>query len=541
MSTPTGPKGPSDPDPEQGRTTLRPTPDVAWGGDATSGTGDLPDAASSDMAPPVPPVPPAPEEGAPRRRRRPRWLYWVIGIVVLALVAAGVLLTVKLTRGSDATRSPEAVADRFAENLAQKDVLGLAAQVSPSEYAPTAGNLVALLKDSGLDRAISGDGAKDPTATLKSLSDVLDTVDVKKSEMRTSVHQQGEHLAAVDVDSWDLDVEMDRDQLRKARTRAAREHGISTPQLSELESLGSFDDDDLSFTGEAITEDKPMRLVMVKEDSGWYLSPTLSVLETSRLRDDDDAAEPDWDVDPTGLDGRKSGPDALSSLFDTLLEVREPADLFSDDLLSNLALPERRALLLYRPLVEKATDDGGASPGNLGDIGSLLQVKWDLEEKKIKNDLSIVSMGKSSIGIPMAVTLNFDGAKITESSRRMTLDLGAGLEDPERLGFATVKDKGGWRVSLLDTLANFGSLKADDRALELAEQKWDSRVGDGEARSEHPRFEDLPELTQNYLAVTDSMSRAWSDMSHEGGSAPGSTPDPGSDSGSILGEDGILP
>jgi hypothetical protein len=512
MSTPADP-GPS------GDQQLPPVPGEPYRGEPRQGEpyrgeaaapGAAPASGLATQAPPPPPPNTAGEPAPAPKRRIPAWLYWVIGAVVVALVAGTIVFFVVRKNSSGAAASPEKAAEMFAKNTAEKDVFGLASQAAPSEYAPYAQHLTALLKDSGLNEAVTGDAKKDPIAALDSTKDILDAVDLKRSDMETKVSHRGKKLAAVDVTSWDLDAKIDKAKMEQALRKVQKTQATESMD-STIEKLHNTPQSKLSFKGDSIKKNGPLRLVMVKEEKGWYVSPTLTLLESSRLDDDPKASdpEPDWNSDPAATKGAKTPEKAVSSLFDTILSAKSLKDFYNDDVLSHLALPERRAVMLYRPFLDKAVGDAGSDGGlgmaGLGRIGSLINIDWDLKTHRVSDDLSVVSMGGTKISIPMAGSVQFDGAKLTIPGNG-GVDLGKGLKNPGRLGFAAVKDSGGWRVSLLDSGLNFYTMKANAWAIELGKKKYEKSLS---ADSKRPQWNELPALAQNALGITEGFSAAF--------------------------------
>ncbi|MGO2632346.1 MAG: hypothetical protein ACTH9H_01170 [Galactobacter sp.] len=493
-----------------------PSPGAPWSGAAPGGTAVLP---------PVPPAPPQDGAPVPPRRRIPRWVYWVVGILVLALVAGTIVYFLVRGDNKGGASSPAKAAAAIERNIASKDVMALASQVAPSEYAPYAQNLTSLLKDSGLQVAVTGDQHKDPISALGSAKDLLDAVDIDRSEMTFEVAHEGPQLAAVDVTSWVLDASVDREAMEKALEKVGKQQGVESVE-SMLQDLRESSDEELRHSGEVITQDSPLRLVMVKEDSGWYVSPVLTMVESSRLEDEgtDAAVEPDWDADPNASKGAASPEKAFSEFVDHLLEVKSPADLYADPVVSRLSLPERRILMLYRPYLDELAGEavGDQDLAELGQLSSMLNIEWGLKAHRIDDSLSIVSMGSTKVSIPMLGSLEFDGAKLSvpmsPGGPSPAVDFGIGLENPDRLGFAAVKDQGGWRLSLLDSTMNFVTLKANDQALAWGEEFYAEEVS-GERGA--PTWEELPPLVQNLMGVTASFEKAF-DQADDG--AQGSRP-----------------
>ncbi|MGO3151560.1 MAG: hypothetical protein ACTIJJ_02915 [Galactobacter sp.] len=515
--TPSGNNTPSGSGPQQ----ARPTPGAPWG-ETTPGepTGSLPPVLTGPpvlTAPPGPPDAPGPQVAGPTppKRRVPLWVYWVVGAVVLALVAGTVVYFLVRNKDDGGASSPAKAAAALERNVADKDVMALASQVAPSEYAPYAQNFAALLKDSGLHKAITGKEDRDPVSALSSADDILDAVDVKRSKLNSKVSHQGKHLAAVDVTSWDLDFAVNREAMEKALKKVGKQQGADSVE-SMLQDLRDASDEDLKHSGDIIEKDQPLRLVMVKEESGWYLSPVLTGIESSRLADVADdadgtsAPEPDWDADPTTSKGASSPDKAFSDLIDNLLDAKSVKDLYADPVVSRLALPERRSLMLYRPFLDQAAAGADSSDmGGMGRIGSMVSLDWGLKSHQVKDDLAIVSMGSTKLSIPMLGSMEFDGAKLSlpqsAGGPSGPIDFGVGLENPDRFGVAAVKDQGGWRVSLMDTVLNYTTLKANEQALAWGKEMYTDESAESD---DSPGWDELPPLAQNMLGVMASFQKA---------------------------------
>jgi hypothetical protein len=314
-----------------------------------------------------------------------------------------------------------------------------------------------------------------------------------------------------------VDVKVDREDMVAALKKVQKTQSVSSVD-SMIKKLRKTPESKLSFKGDAVKKNGPMRLVMVKEEKGWYVSPTLTLLESSRLDDHPKSSdpEPDWDADPSASKGAKTPSKAVSSLFDAVLDAKSLKDFYGDDVLARLALPERRALMLYRPFLDKAVGDAGGDTlgmGGISRIGSMVNITWDLKAHPVSDDLSIVSMGKTRISIPMVGSLQFDGAKLSIPGSS-SVDMGRGLENPGRLGFAAVKDGGGWRVSLLDSGLNFYTMKANSWAMDLARKDYEKSVTPS---SKRPDWDELPALAQNALGITAGFAAAFDDASGSSG------------------------
>ncbi len=245
-----------------------------------------------------------------------------IALPVLVLGAGVAFWNFKSSTGG--ADSPQAAVERLVRAVTDEDPLGVLAALDPSEgdllrgaYKPTA------------DQAAS-------QGVIADKGDPLESVDVNASDVRYSVEQLGEKVAAVTITDGNFSASYDPSKL-PAETRKDL-----PPDFLEQQS-GSTSIAELKRDS-----DEPLPVIVtLKRDSGWYVSVFYTIAEA--IRGASDVAKPDFDHPPAS-----QGADSPKGVIEQLAAAAGAVDL---DKGLQLVDPESlRVLVDYRGAIESLVD-----------------------------------------------------------------------------------------------------------------------------------------------------------------------------------------
>ena len=454
---------------------------------------------------------PGPTGEAPRPRRRRR-AAWIAGATAVVLVGGSVttfaLVANASERGADSAKS---AAERIEKAISGKNAMEMAKLLSPSEMAPFAEMNTAMSKDSGLDEMAKADGGDiSPEAQLEMFQAILDSFDLKKSDMEYTVTEKSATFATMELSSWNLDVKADRQKLAKAiEDGYKRSTGKDAPkEMSESITKDPPSDKD-EFNGNVIEKaGSKFSIALVKEDDRWYISPLMSMADAAiaTMGDSMKKGEPNYAADPSAVEGASSPTQAVQDLTNSLTTASDPGDFMKPEVLSRLSLPERRLMMVYGPaLMGDSKESSSTGEKNFN-------IDWQLGEHKINDDLVVVNPSKTSITFDgnSDQKVSFDGAKLNISGMDKPVDLGALLSNPDRVGITTVKENGTWRVSTLGTLTNLTTLRANDEGLKEGEKLFaDLSKSSPELGQD---WNGLPAISKNLVGVMASFVNGFKDV-----------------------------
>ncbi|MDR2257415.1 MAG: hypothetical protein LBE25_15665 [Arthrobacter sp.] len=414
----------------------------------------------------LPPSGQPPLGGDQPRRRRGRVIAWTAGGTAVALVAAGfggfALVAQASQRGADSASS---AIERLDKGFREKNLTELAKLVSPSEARPFFENFKALGLDSGLDKLASNSKVPFGEMDTEGLKQVLDSITIETSQMDFTVSEKSSTIALAELTSWKLKATVNKDAFVDAVINLQERAGVKDTAKMRTELSDSMKDADLSYDGDVVSESNDkLSIALVKESDRWYFSPIMTAAEAAYQASGSEKS-PSYDADVEGAAGKASGTEAVQALLDRLSSLSGPDDLLSDDMVSLLSMPERRALMVYGPALR-----GDSSTGGDAGRSEYFKAEWRLTEHRVSDDLVIVGPGTSTITLngDSSQQITFDGAKVTANGK--TVDFGRALTDPSRLGIAAVRENGTWHVALMETGTNLVTLHGNEKGVGLAEQ-----------------------------------------------------------------------
>jgi hypothetical protein len=262
------------------------------------------------MAEPMSETPP------PATRRGSRLLFIALPVLVLG---AGVAYW-NFKSSTSAADSPQAAVERLVRAVTDEDPLGVLAALDPSEgdllrdaYKPTA------------DQAAS-------QGVITDKGDPLASVDVSASNLKYSVKQLGEKVAAVTITDGNFSASFDPSKL-PADTRKDLPPDFLRPRHAST-SIAEMKRD---------TDGPEPPIVTVKRDSGWYVSVFYTIAEA--VRTSSGVAQPDFDHPPA-----THGADSPKGVIEELAKAAGAVDL--DRGLQLLDPESLRVLVDYRSAIE---------------------------------------------------------------------------------------------------------------------------------------------------------------------------------------------
>lgn len=384
----------------------------------------------------------------PRRRRTRMWVG--IGVAVALVLGVGGAGYAYVAAKLSGSATPEAAVTKLLDGVATKDPLALAGALSPAEFSPfkaVYGDLT--------DRKDTGDPAV-RAAVQKALDSVTITVDGLQT--RTTTLDAG--LAKVTITAGTVTVDGDAGLIADAVATAteASARGLLATDSADLR--GQLSDelsaklpyslnlaDDLAFQGGG-----PF-LVTVQEKGRWYVSPLMTLGEYLAQ-----SAGITRGAMPVAADAvRPKDPVDAAKQFAAALEKVPSGDL--GPLAATLPLAERRFVDVYgQAFVDEATKGDPQGAGTL---------------TMTSTDFQVVSQGRSSAEVaPTRLAFDVvDGSGATQSvttdGRCLTVESAGdtthactsdqpllGTLGLDQLRLTTVKEDGGWYVSVFGTVGS---------------------------------------------------------------------------------------
>lgn len=412
----------------------------------------------------------APVGAQPRRRRTGLWVG--VAVAAVAVVGAGgyaAWATVLSKLGGAA--SPEAAVTQLVEGVADKDGVAVYGVLSPSEVGSFRDAFDGL---DGLDD-LAGDGRSVDPEKLRAALDAL-AIDIEGLDLQ--VEEVDEGLAKVSIAGGTLTVDADAAELTdlaiEALTPVLEAYGQPVPTGDERdEAVQQIDDalpwslDAAELTWDAQGEEQLPFLMAVEEGGDWYVSPLMTIGEYVT-------------VAQGGTRGAMPSDDgaALTSAKDAGVAFTEALAGISsgdmDTLSGTLAEGERRFMDVYvsqwvGDLSASDTvvtvDEASFDSRDLGSGRQLLQprrvaLSGDGETVVVEGTCATTTGGDA------------DGEKRCIADNQGLVELG--LED---LGLVAVEEDGGYRVSVLATVAHaYGTMLENLVRLQkdgkLEDQQW---------------------------------------------------------------------
>ncbi len=466
--------------------------------------GPFPPTAGPTQAAPLPPPPPpafgapageasSPQPGAGRAHMKPGVLAAVV--VVVALVLGGGAFAALRTFGGGGYASPDAAASALDKAIAEKNVLGLAGLIAPSELSVSDAARAAYDDDAPStgfdpDKMVGPDELKEYNAAIT----------VASSKMTYTVVEEHDDLAVINISSWNLDARIDPGLASTLEQNYQQAKGEPLTE-DEKQFFDDLDLSDASFNGDVVDEmdGVPLRLVSVREGGHWYISPSMSLAENFYQQavqhgETEGLSRPDYATDFAAAAGADSPEKAVEDFGDGVLAARSMSDLASARVAGLLTLPERRLAMVYAPIFSSSWN-GDES------LGDHLSFAWSLTSQDV-DGTRVVTPGSTTVTFTEdpdypkdTTTILFNGAGFAAtnswSGSTLTMDLGKGLTNPERIGLVTVKEGGKWYLALGDSVSNFLALRADSASVTSSVHELTGNYLDDEQVNV---IEDVPQL-----------------------------------------------
>ncbi len=417
----------------------------------------------TEVLPPLPETNQLQDRTAKRRRRNG----WIVGIsaavvVILALGAWGVLA---LTSRSGAD-SPQAAAEKLLRSAAEFDVVTVSQMVAPSELGVVSGPAQEVMKSGG-----GGNPDADIPGVQSALQELNAAGSSRLENFQTDNTDIADGVVAMHVQSGELVIEGDSERYQQAlndlQTAMAYESAL-LEGANEDEAVRRAKEDvapvtdltlpktiDLTELNETPTMgmDMKLSLVAVQERGRWYISPVMSMIETINVSSGNPVKHGN-EVLPAkpAKTPEEAGMQFVDNLVSDVIGLSQGSGTL-DGTIGSLALPERRVLSIFvLPMLEQALGSGG------GFGGRLPQVTLSGEFERVSGLGEVMVLPKNvkvSVGGQTQVTLTGTCAQLAMGGQKSCLsDTVPGFKalGLDKLGLVTVKEDGGYVVSIYDTV-----------------------------------------------------------------------------------------
>jgi hypothetical protein len=375
-------------------------------------------------------------------------------VLLMAIIITGALVARNLMRGG--ADSPEQAASKMMESVSNKDLVGMFTMVTPRERDAVLRTKDALLKKYGdlkvADAAIVASGksgaARKASAASSELS--FDGIDVTITGVQPRVTPISEDLAAVNLDSGEFRLSID----------PAKTKGIVRAQL---DALGATKNYQLStFLADLGKNRSGLTLIAKKTDGRWYISPLLSGLDiannyfngtrgairTVAAKGSDSAqaaASAAVSALPTFL---HDGPKALAPYLES--DEATAIDLYGDTLLPWLNSLSSSGSSLA---VGSATFTAGPQAGDLA-VAFVDRISFSRDGNS-KTTLTATCLSQEGSSTKECFNGSaYNGGYSHDSFGGLIGNPLIWGADRGKFALTTVKEDGGWKVSLLDTAAD---------------------------------------------------------------------------------------
>ncbi|MBT0994281.1 thioredoxin domain-containing protein [Cellulomonas sp. DKR-3] len=412
------------------------------------------------------------EPAPPARRRRGLLIGIAAGVVVLLGVGAYVTWATVFSKLGGAPTA-EAAVTQLLEGATSGDGIAVYGVLPPFE--------VDAFRDAAAPLSqVTQDAERVDVAAL------LDEVEIDLAGLDLTVVDVDEGLARVELTGGTLTVDADAEALYDALVDAysgtlgdevAQELETSRDEAVDALADGlpwSVTAADLVFPTPA-GEQKPF-LMAVEEDGRWFVSPLMTIGEYVTVLQGGTRGSM-----PSDEGERYPTADEAGAAFLGALPSATTGDL--SDLAAVLSPAERRFVEVY---VQAWVDD--ANDGDLA--GSALTIDGALEATDLGGGRARLSPHELAVTVD-GETVTFDGVCATAEGETRCLDESAGARELglDQVGLVAVEDDGGWRVSMIATLADaFGT------------------VGENVVRlQEEGKLEDPEWLTENFGDLAPGM------------------------------------
>ena len=420
---------------------------------------------------------PAPASGAPQRapggapKRRRGLLIGItaaVTVVVLGLGAWGAFALLGRTGGAP---TPEAAVENLLGAAAKFDQIGTALALAPSETELFRGAMERLL-DSGYGQPPEN---SDIPALQDSFERLHQALRITVVDLELSTKPIVNEVELVTIDGGRIEFEGEQQAIDEAlldialagEYEAGIQQGLSVDEAiaqARANAVYRVSDLDLPATYDFRTGwddgtgalDEPIRLVTVKEGSGWYVSAIMSTvhfaieqMNAGGSRSVDAPASGVADATPAATPeeaGTRFGDSILAAVEDTMTRSGVPGQ----EAAGMLALAERRLVSLYVvPLLESlqptTSPVGGSADNAFSTSGGFRAFEYDGRTMVLPDEYTVTIDGQSAVLDDYCLRTP-DGQRSCLNDEKWFRELGL-----DRLGIVVVQEQGGWVVSVYET------------------------------------------------------------------------------------------
>ncbi len=432
---------------------------------APVGPGGRPPAAPPPTFAPVPPPTwTGPGAPPPAPTKPKRGLLAVVLVLVGVLALGGIAFAIiQATSGSSGgEEDPEAAARALAEAVAAEDPAAAIATMNPDEVR-TLGDLYGDARDQAAELGFAGKG-----------DNTFAGVDLTTKGLTYEVEELGPDVAKVTVTGGSIDYDVRRSRLAP-KVQAVIEQQMEEEDADEAEgqepeepdelderTTGSVTADDLRYQPDGSGPEQDPFLMMVKRDGGWYVSPMYTAAEYVAALNG---------LSPGRFDEEEDAEATAESPTEAVEQLSEAiADIDADAATAQLSDDELAILRSYRAgvaeLIDQAFDeaeirDAGAT------VESLELDEQPLDEGGVKVVVTAVdgTVTWTEDGEDRRADFTWDGRCLAVTGEDSDGDRSDSEDcitaDTRRVGLTeaflvAVEEDGGWRVSPVSTLLEYG-------------------------------------------------------------------------------------
>jgi len=337
-------------------------------------------------------------------------------VAVVALAVTGVKLFVLDARAAGAASGPEAATD-FVESLADYRFSDLGKVTSPADLALFEGKLGPVAK---------------AMLPLSGADSFLDTITVSLDDLSASVLETfSADIQSIQLEGGTMTIDGDIDELVKSMMQGVDPSGMAGSIMAStlgdsLKPLKEALPFTLDFGALATQSPVPIQLVAVREGSGWYISPVLTIAEYAFLaaRDENPSLQRG---EPLASGQRKSfgsPTEAVEGMKQALARTLETGDI--TEVAAALPEAESRLVALYGPAVFDGIREVLADPG-----GITVSLE-ELSATPLTTDSSWVRMGLDNFRLSLRPSAG-PASSVIDLSRAgdESYDLNITVDDPE--------------------------------------------------------------------------------------------------------------
>lgn len=361
-----------------------------------------------------------------------------LAVVVIVLGVGAFLFVQNMLRGG--AGSPEQAAEKLIESLETRDVLSLVTMVAPAERDALDRLRIGMTEKAEEFEILESANKVSEARTETDTEISLDGITVTFEDAEPEITEVDDQLAVLNFTSGTVRVQVDPAQTTGV-FRTVLDAAGATDAVDETTELADMG-----------TDGGGLLLAAVKDDGRWYISPLYTGLESITL-----ASGAERGTLPEAAEGSDSPAQAAEALVGALPGILESGRF--TDVGNHLAEHEGNAVHYYGGALNDGME-GSTNPEFELLSNTFADAGQDGGRGRATVDSLELSMNGSSIRVS-ANCIQFEGSSESCSNGSGYLMPGSPaasggiLQALPPLGLSSVKEDGAWKVSLLDTAADW--------------------------------------------------------------------------------------